>query len=262
MELHTLGVNGGYTQQDVTSLARMITGWTVERGQQAARGVPLGQPGTFVFNPNTHEPGTQMLLGSSYPDNGFEQGRAALRMLAHHPSTAKYVALKLARHFAADQPPPGLVNRLADTFTQAKGDLSAVYLTLIDSNEAWNPELTKIRSPLEYVVALLRASGERPKPQAIVGTLNALGQSFWNPSGPNGFPDTIDAWASPEGLATRIDVANLVATATPGTNDPRGFARSILGPLLSEHTEHAMARAEDRKQALALAYLSPEFQRR
>ena len=117
MELHTLGVNGGYTQQDVTSLARMITGWTVERGQQAARGVPLGQPGTFVFNPNTHEPGTQMLLGSSYPDNGLDQGRAALRMLAHHPSTAKYVALKLARHFVADQPPPALVNRLADTFT-------------------------------------------------------------------------------------------------------------------------------------------------
>ena len=262
MELHTLGVDGGYSQRDVTSLARIITGWTVERGQKGPHGVPRGQPGTFVFNPNAHEPGAQSLLGASYPDNGVEQGRAALRALAYHPSTAKHLATKLARHFVADAPPPSLVARLADTFTRTRGDLSAVYLALIGSDEAWTPELVKMRSPLEYVVALLRASGERPKPQQIAGTLNALGQPIWNPPGPNGFSDTVDAWASSEGLATRIDVANLVAAATPGSDDPRRFAHGILGSLLSEQTDKAMGRAADRKQALSLAYLSPEFQRR
>jgi uncharacterized protein (DUF1800 family) len=262
MELHTLGVDGGYSQRDVTSLARIITGWSIERGQKGPHGVPLGQPGTFVFNPNAHEPGTQSLLGISYPDNGVQQGRAALRALASHPSTAKHIGYKLARHFVADSPPPALVARLTDTFTRTRGDLSAVYLALIGSDEAWNPELVKMRSPLEYVVALLRASGERPKPQQIAGTLHALGQPIWNPPGPNGFSDKVDAWASSEGLATRIDVANLIAAATPGSDDPRRFARGILGPLMSEHTDQAMARAANRKQALSLAYLSPEFQRR
>jgi uncharacterized protein (DUF1800 family) len=262
MELHTLGVDGGYSQRDVTSLARIITGWTVEREQKGPHGVPLGEPGTFVFNPNAHEPGTQSLLGVSYPDNGVQQGRAALRALAHHPSTAKHLAYKLARHFVADAPPPALVAKLTDTFTRTRGDLSAMYLALIGSDEAWNPELVKMRSPLEYVVALLRASGEKPKPQQIAGTLNALGQPIWNPPGPNGFSDKVDAWASSEGLATRIDVANLVAAATPGSDDPRRFARGILGPLMSPQTDEAMARAANRKQALSLAYLSPEFQRR
>jgi uncharacterized protein (DUF1800 family) len=262
MELHTLGVDGGYSQRDVTSLARIITGWTVERDQKAAHGVPLGQPGTFVFNANAHEPGTQSLLGVSYPDNGVQQGRAALRALAYHPSTARHIATKLARYFVADSPPPALVARLADTFTRTRGDLSAVYLALIGSDEAWTSELVKMRSPQEYVVALLRATGEKPKPQAIAGTLNALGQPIWNPPGPNGFSDKVDAWASSEGLATRIDVANLMAAATPGSDDPRRFARGILGPLMSPQTDQAMARAADRKQALSLAYLSPEFQRR
>ncbi|MBV8192838.1 MAG: DUF1800 family protein [Alphaproteobacteria bacterium] len=262
MELHTLGVDGGYSQRDVTSLARIITGWTIEREQRGPHGVPLGPPGTFVFNANAHEPGPQSVLGVSYRDDGVEQGRAALRDLARHPSTARHIAVKLVRHFVADAPPPSLVSRVADAFARTRGDLSAVYVALIGADEAWNPELGKVRSPIEYLVAMLRASGARPKPQAIMGMLNALGQPFWNPSGPNGFPDTVDAWASSEGLAMRIDAANLIAQSTPGTDDPRGFARSLLGPLLSSHTEHAMARAEDRKQALALAYLSPEFQRR
>ena len=262
MELHTLGVDGGYTQRDVTSLARIITGWTIERGQRGPHGAPLSHAGTFAFNANAHEPGPQSLLGVTYRDDGVEQGRAALRDLARHPSTARHIAKKLARHFVADVPPSALVSRLSDTFTRTRGDLSAVYLALIGSEEAWTPELVKIRSPIEYLVALLRATGERPKPQAIAGTLNALGQPLWNPSGPNGFADTVDAWASSEGLATRIDLANLIAAATLRNDDPRHFAQAILGPLLSPHTEQAMARAEDRKQALALAYLSPEFQRR
>jgi uncharacterized protein (DUF1800 family) len=256
MELHTLGVDGGYTQRDVTSLSRIITGWTVvgEAGQ-------LGTPGTFTFNPRAHESGTQTLLGQSYPDNGFAQGRTALRDLAHHPATARHISFKLARHFVADAPPPGLVSSMAATFVQTRGDLSAVYMTMIGSEEAWTPALVKIRSPLEFVVALLRASGERPKPNLVLGALNAMGQPLWNPPGPNGFPDTVDAWASSEGLSTRIDVANLVAGGLRQA-DPRRLAADTLGPLLSSETKGAISRAETKPQAISIAFLSPEFQRR
>jgi uncharacterized protein (DUF1800 family) len=257
MELHTLGVDGGYTQRDVTSLSRIITGWTVVGAEGR-----LGAPGTFTFNRNAHEPGSQALLGASYSDDGVGQGRAALRELARHPATARHIALKLARHFVADAPPPELVASLAATYTKTRGDLSAVYLTLIGSEAAWNPSLVKIRSPLEYFVALLRASGERPKPNAIMAALNAMGQPLWNPSGPNGFPDTVDAWASSEGLATRIDVASLVANQTPGRTDPRRVASETLGSLLSPDTQHAISRAETKAQAVSIAFLSPEFQRR
>jgi uncharacterized protein (DUF1800 family) len=257
MELHTLGVDGGYTQRDVTSLSRIITGWTVVGAEGR-----LGVPGTFAFNRAAHEPGSQALLGVSYPGDGVDQGRAALRDLAHHPATARHIAFKLARHFIADAPPPDLIASLAATFLKTRGDLSAVYLTLIGSEAAWNPTLVKIRSPLEFFVALLRASGERPKPNAIMAALNTMGQPLWNPSGPNGFPDTVDAWASSEGLGTRIDVASLVANQTPGRTDPRRFATETLGSLLSPDTQHAIARAETKSQAVSIAFLSPEFQRR
>jgi uncharacterized protein (DUF1800 family) len=257
MELHTLGVGSGYTQRDVTSFASIITGWTVARPANR-----FGAPGTFAFNENAHEPGNHAVLGINYADNGVAQGRAVLRDLAHHPATAHHIALKLARYFVADEPPPALVARLTATFTQTRGDLSAVYQALIASDEAWNPQLVKIRSPLEYLVALLRASGDRPKPQQIVGTLNAMGQPLWNPSGPNGFSDTVDAWASSEGLGTRIDVANLIANNTPGRSDPRSFAAQTLGALLSPETRQAIARAETKDQAVSIAFLSPEFQRR
>jgi uncharacterized protein (DUF1800 family) len=257
MELHTLGVDGGYTQRDVTSLARIITGWTVVRNQPN-----LGTPGTFAFNHYAHEPAPATLLGVNYPNDGFAQGTAALRGLARHPATAHHLALKLARHFVADQPPKALVDAMTAAYTQSRGDLKAVYMAMLGSEDAWNPELSKIRSPQEFIVAMLRASGEKPKPQAIMGALNALGQPFWNPSGPNGFADTVDAWASSEGLGTRIEVAILIAEALKHEQDPMRFATDTLGPLLSNDTRHAIQRAESKPQAIALAFLSPEFQRR
>src|ERR1700744_4124152 len=132
MELHTLGVGGGYTQDDVTSLARIITGWTF-----AGRQGQLGTPGTFVFNANAHEPGAQLLLGKTYEDNGVAQGEAALADIARHPSTAKFIATKFARHFVADDPPPALVARLQEVFRKSDGDLKALATALVDSDEAW-----------------------------------------------------------------------------------------------------------------------------
>ncbi|WP_165214687.1 DUF1800 domain-containing protein [Affinirhizobium pseudoryzae] len=256
LELHTLGVDGGYTQADVTAFARIITGWTVFRKENKP-----GPQGEFFFNANAHEPGDQTVMGVTYADGGFEQGRAVLRDLARHPATARHLAFKLARHFISDQPPPALVAAMAAAYTKTDGDLSAVYLAMLSAEEAWNPALTKLRPPLQYVTAMLRASGVRPKPQQILSTLKALGQPMWDPAGPNGFSDVADGWASSEGLATRIEAANLFAHQVAGNIDPRAFAGDRFGPLLSDDTLQAISRAETRPQGLSLAFLAPEFVR-
>ncbi|MUO80720.1 DUF1800 family protein [Agrobacterium vitis] len=257
MELHTLGVDGGYSQADVTSLARIITGWTFYRDEKRP-----GPQGKFIFNANAHEPGDHTVMGMTYAEGNVEQGRTALRDLARHPATARHIAMKLVRYFVADQPPPALVTKLAAAYTKSQGDLSAVYTALVEADEAWNPTLTKMRMPQDYVAAMLRTSGIRPKPEQIISMLNALGQPLWNPAGPNGFSDVTDAWASSESLATRIDAANLFAHQIQGQIDPRAFAGDRLGPLLTADTLQAISRAETRPQGLSIAFLSPEFQRR
>src|SRR3954454_23636026 len=160
LELHTLGVGGGYSQDDVTSLARIITGWTY-----AGRQGQLGAPGTFVFNANAHQPGAQRVMGKIYEANGLAQGEAVLADIARHPSTAKFIAGKFARHFVADDPPPTLVARLADVSTKPDGDLKAMSMALVDSDEAWKTPLTKIRSPYEFLVAIWRLVGRGPVPE-------------------------------------------------------------------------------------------------
>jgi uncharacterized protein (DUF1800 family) len=258
MELHTLGVGGGYTQEDVTSLARIITGWTF-----AGRQGQLGTPGMFVFNANAHEPGPQMLLGKTYADTGLSQGDAALADIARHPSTAKFIAFKFARHFVADDPPPALVARLQEVFRKTDGDLLALATTLVDSDEAWQAPLTKIRSPYEYLVATGRLLGQVPEePSRYLGGLNMLGQPLWTPSGPNGFPDTNAAWAAPEGMKLRLDIAAQVASRLGDNVDPRELLELAAADASSQETRHTIERAESRQQALALLLMSPEFQRR
>jgi len=258
MELHTLGVGGGYTQDDVTSLARIITGWTFV-GRQGI----LGTPGTFVFNANAHEPGPQQLLGKTYEADGVGQGEAALADIARHPSTAKFIATKFARHFVADDPPPALVARLQDTFTTTDGDLRALTLALVDSDEAWTAPLTKMRSPYEYLVATGRLLAHVPDdPGLYLGGLNALGQPLWSPAGPNGFPDTNAAWAAPEGMKLRLDIAAQVASRVGTTLDPRDLLEFAFADAASADTRQTIDHAESRQQALALLLMSPEFQRR
>lgn len=258
MELHTLGVSGGYAQVDVTNLARIITGWTVV-GREAV----LGFPGSFAFNAGLHEPGAPAMLGKHYGQPGKAQGLAAFSDLANHPATADFIALKLVRHFVADDPPAVLVRDLSAEFRRTEGDLAAVSRALIGSNAAWTPEPSKIRSPQEFLIAAFRALGRKPDFGQIVGPLNAMGQPFWQPSGPNGYPDTNAAWASPEGIKTRIDVAAGWGRQAAGTvPDPRALTEDILGPLLSAETRQAVARADSKPQALALLLMSPEFQRR
>jgi uncharacterized protein (DUF1800 family) len=258
MELHTLGVGGGYSQEDVTSLARIITGWTF-----AGRQGQLGAPGNFAFNANAHQPGPQQLLGKTYGNDGVAQGEAALADIARHPSTAKFIATKFARHFVADDPPPALVARLQEVFRKSDGDLRAMNLALLDSDEAWQAPLTKVRSPYEFLVATGRLLARIPEdPGLYLGGLNQLGQPLWTPAGPNGFPDTNAAWAAPEGMKLRLDISAQIASRLGNNIDPRDLLELAAADAASPETRHAIERAETRQQALALLLMSPEFQRR
>lgn len=258
MELHTLGVGSGYTQGDVTTLARILTGWTY-----AGRAGRLGEPGSFVFNVNAHEPGTQTLLGRSYPESGLAQGEAALGDIARHPATAKFIATKFARHFVADDPPPALVVRLNDVFRKTDGDLKALALALVDSDEAWQAPMTKIRSPYEYLIAIGRLMARIPEdPGRYLNGLSILGQPLWTPAGPNGFADTNAAWAAPEEMKLRLDIAAQVASRIGDIMDARDLLDIAMSDAASQDTRQTIARAETRQQAFALLLMSPEFQRR
>ncbi len=258
MELHTLGVGSGYTQEDVTSLARIITGWSF-----AGRQGRLGEPGSFVFNANAHQPGPQTLLGKVYEADGLAQGEAALADIARHPATAKFIATKFVRHFVADDPPPALVARLQGVFTSTDGDLKAMTLALVESDEAWAAPLTKIRTPYEFLVATGRLLARVPEdPGLYLGGLNQLGQPLWSPAGPNGFADTNAAWAAPEGMKLRLDIAAQVASHLGNNIDPRDLLEFFAADAASAETRRTIEHAESRQQALALLLMSPEFQRR
>ncbi|MDB5504240.1 MAG: hypothetical protein JWR89_4142 [Tardiphaga sp.] len=258
MELHTLGVGSGYSQGDVTTLARIITGWTF-----AGREGKIGVPGSFAFNANAHEPGAQVLLGKSYDDTGVTQGEAALADIARQPATARFIATKFAQHFVADAPPPALVAKLEAVFKKTDGDLKALSLALVDSDEAWTAPLTKMRSPYEYLIATGRVLARIPDdPNRYIGSLNMLGQPLWSPPGPNGFADSNAAWAAPEGMKLRLDIAAQISARIADSIDARELLDVIAGEAASSETRNTIARAETRQQALALLLMSPEFQRR
>jgi len=256
MELHTLGVRGGYSQDDVTNFAKVITGWTFSPLKQDPQ-----HGGEFIFNERMHEPGAQSILSRSYDDSGYDQGHAVLMMLAHHQATAKHIATKLARHFIADDPPPTLVDRLAKRFLDTRGDLKEVTKTLLVSQESWDAPRSKLKRPAEWVVSSMRASGMMTADvRRVINTLNMLGEPLWRPPAPKGFSDDSAAWL--DGLTQRLDIANEIARRIGGMTDPEAVADDALGPLASAETRHTIARAESRPQALALLLMSPEFQRR
>ncbi len=255
LELHTLGVRTVYTQTDVTTFAKVITGWTILPTQTNPE-----HGGEFVFNPRMHEPAEQSLIGNTYPNNGVQQGRSVLADLARHPATAKHVAGKLARHFIADEPPPALVDRLTQRFLDTGGDLKELAKALVAAPESWTPEQAKIKRPGEWIVAGRRATGLQGDIGRMTQAQAALGEPLWRPPAPRGFLDDNSAWL--DGLALRLDQANAFAQRVNLDTDPQELVETALGPLATEETRRTIARAESKQQALVFLLMAPEFQRR
>jgi len=258
LELHTLGVDGGYAQQDVVELARAITGW----------GTPLPREGdnatsAFVFRPGAHEPGARTVLGRRYAEDGVAQGRAILRDLALHPATARHLAFKLARHMVADAPPPALVERMAAAYLRSGGELAALYAAMIDDDAAWSGDARKFKTPQDFLVSALRAGGitlER-RPQALVRLLQGLGQPAFMPRSPAGFPDTADDWASGDSLRKRVQAAGLLADHVADARTPQAVALDALGAdAVSGLLGEGLRRAGSPREAIALLFSSPAFQ--
>lgn len=261
MELHTLGVRSGYSQDDVTEFARALTGWTLPGDRASDR--TDNSAATFRFVPALHEPGARTILGRTYAEGGEEQGRAVIHDLATAPATALHIARKLARHFVADDPPPALVQRLAEAFTRTRGDLASVYRELVAAPEAWQPGSAKFKSPGDWAISSLRALGQRALPPAQAANLmTQLGQPVWRPGSPAGFGDTAATWAAPDALMRRVEIAQRLAQEAGDTVDARTLAPRVLPGALSEATATAIARAESGGSALALLLVSPEFLRR
>jgi uncharacterized protein (DUF1800 family) len=266
LELHTLGVDGGYSQADVTEFARALTGWTVNgmaRGPiQRFIGVD-GTPGEFVFAARVHEPGARNILGRAYRQEGQAQAAAVLRDLAGDPRTARHLAVKLARHFAGDEPPAAMVRRLEQAYLRSGGDLPTLYRTIIDSPEAWAETSPKFRTPWDWSLAALRAVGTRHvEAQPAAGLLNQLGQPVWRPGSPAGFDDIAASWAGPDALMRRVEAAERIAARAGGLVDARSLGASLMPGALSAATSQAITRAESPGQGLALLLVAPEFLRR
>jgi len=262
LELHTLGVRTGYTQGDVTELARALTGWTVPLARGPGTQGVQGPPGRFVFAPALHEPGARTILGKSYAEAGETQAQAVLADLARHPATARHLATKLARHFAGDTPPPAMIARLEKAYRDSDGDLPSVYRAIVASSEAWVEQPVKFLTPWEWTIAAYRALGVRQvQPGAIVGLLNQLGQPTWKPGQPVGYDDIAASWAGPDAVMRRVEAAERFATRAAGV-DARALGSELFPAALSPATTQAIARAESPAQATALLLVAPEMLRR
>lgn len=248
MELHTLGVNGGYSQADVESLARILTGWSVVRSQEPSRssngssngsssGSPSGSSSGFVFSRDRHDASNKTLLGTAIAGGGLEEGEAALDLLAQHPATARHISYKLAQHFVADSPPAALVSRLAETFLTTQGDIAAVLSALFESDEFWQLDYyqRKFKTPLQYLLSLSRAS-DLTLPSAehlkrLSGLLTQLGMPLYRCRTPDGYAQVEAVWLNPDAMMRRVSFA--IATLNNSGNDSgngNGSGKNQLTP--------------------------------
>ena len=260
LELHTLGVEGGYTQKDVTTFAEVITGWSIGGNFGALK---RGEPGKFVFRPEVHEPGAKTVLGKSYSQDDVAQGVAVLRDVAAKAATARFIATKLARHFIADDPPLAAVARIEKAFLQGRGDLPTVYRALVDSPEAWQVTLPKYKTPNDYIVSTYRGlSLPVQGRQSGLAAFELLGQRTWSPGSPAGWPDRSIDWDGASALMKRIEWADAVGQRVGARSDAAELGPVLLGETLNTETRTAIARAASGAQGLTLLLTSPEFLRR
>ena len=226
MELHTLGVDGGYTQKDVTELARVFTGWSIDR-----------RTGGFIFRPALHDSGAKTVLGVPF-NGGIDEGERMIHILAHHPSTARHIAAKLCQRLVADDPPKALVDRVAKTFLDSDGDLRRTVKAVIDSPEFWDPQMyrAKVKSPFEYVISALRASDARiVNPIPVARALQQIGEPLYGAQPPTGYSDKAETWMNTGALVNRMNFAvDLASNKLPGvwveTGDANALALRLGGP--------------------------------
>src|SRR2546421_1248178 len=261
LELHTLGVGGGYTQADVTAFAEVITGWSI--GGEGGGPFAGGEPGKFLFRPQPHGAGAQRRVGTRHAGGGYGEGVAVLRDLAGHRSTARFIATKLARHFIADDPPPEAVGRLALAFTRSGGDLPTIYRALIGSREAWVQPLAKYKTPSDYIISGFRGLTLPVQAgQPALTPFGVLGQRMWEPGSPAGWPDRSAGWDGAPALMKRIEWADALGQRLGNRRDAAALAPQLLGANLSAATRGAVAHAASAAQALTLLLAAPEFMRR
>ncbi len=261
LELHTLGVDGGYTQDDVTAFARVITGWTVANDR--IRRFTDAKSGEFVFVDAMHEPGKQRVLDKTYADSGVRQGVSVLRDLALHPSTANFVATKLVRHFVADDPPPEAVRAIADVFRNTQGHLPSVHAAVAKLDLAWASDQRKLKTPNEYVTSALRGLNlPRVPTEGILGSLALMNQSPFTAPSPAGWPDYAEHWGSPNALLQRIEWGVQLGERAGGFVRPSALARDMLDESRSADVVLAVDRAASASQGLGILLASPDFQRR
>jgi len=268
LELHTLGVDGPYTQEDVTRFAEVLTGWSIGGANRlpprlAERVGSRGEPGEFLFRAALHEPGPKRVLGKRYAEADEAQGEAVLRDLAAHPSTARFIAVKLARHFIADDPPEPAVERIARAFRETDGDLPAAYRALIDCAEAWREPLAKYKTPTDYILSAFRGLDVPPSAERIeAASFELLGQRTYGPGSPAGWPDRAGDWDGASALLKRIEWADALSARIGSRRRAAALAPQLLGGTLTEATRLAIARAATAEQALTLLLAAPEFMRR
>lgn len=261
LELHTLGVDGGYTQQDVTEFAKALTGWT--HGGMVGRRSRRKVTGQFQFRPALHEPGTKRVLGRTYPESGVEEARSILRDLVRHPSTARFIATKLVRHFVADDPPAADVTRIARVFMETRGDLASVSKAVIDLPSVWATPLAKVKTPYELVVSTFRALDHRQVRFRVLRVpLQTMGHEPFNAPSPQGWPDTAEHWVAPQALLRRVEWLRAVAAKARVERSPSGFLEDLIGPVATGHTREMVALAPSADAGIALVLASAEFQRR
>jgi len=249
MELHTLGVEGGYTQKDVTELARMLTGWTYRPKRDAQ----------FAFDPRRHDNGAKTWLGKPVTVRGQEEGEYALDVLAVHPATARHISRKLAQYFVADQPPPALVERMAQSWVASNGDIRTVLRTLFASPEFMDQQYAgaKFKTPYQYVVSASRAAAmPMAEVKPLVGILNRLGMPLYGCQTPDGYKNTEGAWLNPDGLSRRISYALALSS---GADADR--VQEALGASVSRQTAAIVADSNERLRA-AMLLGSPDFMQR
>jgi uncharacterized protein (DUF1800 family) len=249
MELHTLSVNGGYSQHDVTELARVLTGWTIQ---------PLEQGGSFQFDPRKHDPGDKVVLGRTIPENGINEGMQMLDILAHDPNTAKFISRKLAMRFVADDPPPALVARMAQKFLATDGDIREVLRTLFKSPEFWSVKAyrAKVKTPFEFAISSLRATGtDLSNAGPLLGILNRMGMPLYQMVPPTGYSMTASTWMNSEALIDRMNYALALSNGQVGGTNFDAGRLLALGTLTSRGFPRPNSADPDSGQETALLLL-------